>query len=145
MELILHWLEFDHFLVDNSRGIVSHRKVESRRRRYLFQLMVYQVRESQQQVGFWTIFEKMCGWSRSGPTCVYISVFKWRRFLKKIGKKSLCQLFFDVPLQWFYCVAYYFGFVDTFYLVILKSWNHFLPNFFLLWSLDHKIRSCLIP
>ena len=56
------------------------------------------------------LYLKRCVASRSGPTCVYISVFKWRRFLKKIGKKSLCQLFFDVPLQWLYCSVALFGF-----------------------------------
>ena len=82
MELILHRLEFDHFLVDNSRGIVcrSIAKVV-RAEEYKIcsiQLMVYQVRESQQQVGFCgRFFRENDVASRSGPTdfCFQMKAF----------------------------------------------------------------------
>ena len=69
--LIVDRLDFDHFLVDNSRGIVC-RSIVVRAEEYKIcsiQLMVYQVRESQQQVGFCgRFFRENDVASRSGPT-----------------------------------------------------------------------------
>ena len=77
-----------------------------------------------------------------------ISVFKWRRFLKdKISVRNhYVSFFFDVPLQWLYFGVALFGFHLTIFIwSFFEPWNHFLLNFFLLWSLDHKIGSRLIP
>ena len=111
--------------------------------------MVYQLRESQQQVGFWTIWKDV--WQVDQGQLVYQIFSNEGVFfkIKSVRKIIICQLFFwrSTPMIWLIV------------LLILVSWKFwefylgrfffvktiFLPNFFLLWSLDHKIGSRLIP